>query len=33
MGVSLHLARSLGADSKEISNHFIETAKSHGAQE
>ena len=33
MGVALHLARSLGADSKEISDHFIETAKSHGANE
>jgi Fe-S-cluster containining protein len=33
MGVALHLARGLGADPKEISEHFIETAKSNGAQE
>jgi Fe-S-cluster containining protein len=33
MGVALHLARGLGADTKEIAEHFIETAKSNGAQE
>ena len=33
IGVALHLARGLGADAKEISEHWIETAKSHGAQE
>lgn len=33
MGVALHLARGLGADPKEIAEHFIEIAKSHGAQE
>ncbi|PQJ81820.1 YkgJ family cysteine cluster protein [Polaribacter glomeratus] len=33
MGVALHLARSLGANPKEISDHFIETAKNHGAKE
>ncbi len=33
MGVALHLARGLGADAKEISEHWIETAKSHGAKE
>ena len=33
MGVALHLAKGLGADTKEISEHWIETAKSHGAKE
>ncbi len=33
MGVALHLARGLGADPKGISEHWIETAKSHGAKE
>ncbi|PHR71157.1 MAG: zinc/iron-chelating domain-containing protein [Lutibacter sp.] len=33
MAVALHLARGLGANKKEISEHWIETAKSHGAKE
>ncbi|SDS01845.1 Putative zinc-or iron-chelating domain-containing protein [Polaribacter sp. KT25b] len=33
MAVALHLARGLGANPKEIAEHFIEIAKSHGAQE
>jgi Fe-S-cluster containining protein len=33
IGVALHLARGLGADAKEISEHWIETAKSNGAKE
>jgi Fe-S-cluster containining protein len=33
IAVALHLARGLGADAKEISEHWIETAKSHGAKE
>lgn len=33
IGVALHLARALGADTKSISEHWIETAKSHGAME
>jgi len=33
VGVALHLARGLGADTKEISEHWIATAKSHGAKE
>jgi len=33
MGVALHLSRGLGADTKGISEHWIETAKSHGAKE
>ena len=33
IGVALHLARGLGADTKGISEHWIETAKSHGAKE
>ena len=33
IGVALHLARGLGANAKEISEHWIETAKSHGAKE
>lgn len=31
--VALHLAKGLGADTKGISEHWIATAKSHGAQE
>jgi len=33
MGLALHLARGLGADPKSIVEHWIETAKSHGAKE
>jgi uncharacterized protein len=33
MGLALHLARGLGADHKSISELWVETAKSHGAQE
>jgi Fe-S-cluster containining protein len=33
MGVALHLARGLGADPKVLSEHWIATAKKHGAQE
>ncbi len=33
IGVALHLSRGLGADTKGISEHWIETAKSHGAKE
>ncbi|SDX99091.1 hypothetical protein SAMN05444411_11367 [Lutibacter oricola] len=33
MGVALHLSRGLGADTKGISEHWIEIAKSHGAKE
>lgn len=33
MGIALHLARGLGADPKSIVEHWIETAKSHGAKE
>jgi len=33
MGVALHLARGLGADQKTIAEHWITTAKNHGAQE
>ena len=33
IAISLHLARGLGANTKEISEHWIETAKSHGAKE
>ena len=33
MGVALHLARGLGADQKSIGEHWIATAKNHGAQE
>ena len=33
MGVALHLARGLGADQKSIAEHWIATAKNHGAQE
>ena len=33
MGVSLHLARGLGADQKSIAEHWIATAKNFGAEE
>lgn len=33
IGVALHLARGLGANAKEISEHWIETAIKHGAKE
>ena len=33
ISVALHLAKGLGVDTKGISEHWIETAKSHGAQE
>lgn len=33
MGVALHLARGLGVDQITIAEHWIATAKSHGAQE
>jgi Fe-S-cluster containining protein len=33
IGVALHLARGLGANAKEIAEHWIETAKSYGAKE
>jgi Fe-S-cluster containining protein len=33
IGIALHLSRGLGADTKGISEHWIETAKSHGANE
>lgn len=33
MGVALHLARGIGADPKSLSEHWIETAKEHGAQD
>lgn len=33
MSVALHLARGLGANPKEIAEHWIETAKKHGAKE
>ena len=33
MGVALHLARGLGADQQTIAEHWIATAKQHGAQE
>jgi len=33
IAIALHLARGLGANAKEISEHWIETAKSHGAKE
>jgi Fe-S-cluster containining protein len=32
-GIALHLSRGLGADTKGISEHWIATAKSHGAKE
>lgn len=33
ISIALHLSRGLGADTKGISEHWIETAKSHGAKE
>jgi Fe-S-cluster containining protein len=33
ISVALHLSRSLGADTKGLSEHWIETAKNHGAKE
>ena len=33
IGVALHLAKGLGADTKGISEHWIEIAKNHGAKE
>ncbi|MFT5145800.1 MAG: Fe-S-cluster containining protein [Polaribacter sp.] len=33
IGVALYLAKGLGADAKEISEHWIEIAKNHGAKE
>ena len=33
MSVALHLSRGIGADTKGISEHWIEIAKSHGAKE
>lgn len=33
IGVALHLVRGLGADPKEISEHWIHTAKNHGGLE
>jgi len=33
MGVALHLARGIGADPKIIAEHWIDTAKKHGAME
>jgi uncharacterized protein len=33
MGLALHLGRSLGADPKELADHWVETAKEHGASE
>jgi len=33
MGVALHLARGIGADPKILAEHWIDTAKNHGAQE
>ena len=33
IGIALHLSRGLGADTKGISEHWIEIAKSHGAKE
>lgn len=33
IGVALYLAKGLGADTKGISEHWIKTAKSHGAKE
>lgn len=33
MGVALHLSRGLGADTKGIAEHWIATAKTHGAKE
>ncbi|OFX21557.1 MAG: hypothetical protein A2033_06490 [Bacteroidetes bacterium GWA2_31_9] len=33
MGVALYLARGLGANTKNLAEHWVETAKNHGAQE
>ncbi len=33
IAIALHLSRGLGADTKGIAEHWIETAKSHGAKE
>jgi Fe-S-cluster containining protein len=33
MGISLHLARGIGADPKVLAEHWIDIAKNHGAQE
>jgi len=33
MGVALHLARGIGADPKSLAEHWIDTAKEHGAQD
>lgn len=33
IGLALHLARAIGAEPKAISEHWIETAKNHGAKE
>lgn len=33
MALALHLAKGLGANTKEIAEHFIEIAKKHGAKE
>jgi|TARA_B110000908_G_scaffold102022_1_gene120248 Fe-S-cluster containining protein len=33
IGIALHLSRALGADTKGISEHWITTAKKHGAKE
>jgi len=33
MGVALHLARGLGANPKNLAEHWIDTAKKHGARE
>ncbi len=33
LGIALHLSRGLGADTKGISEHWIATAKRHGANE
>jgi len=31
MGLALHLGRGLGANSAELAEHWIKTAKEHGA--
>jgi hypothetical protein len=33
MGVALHFARSLGANPEILAEHWIDTAKNHGAME
>jgi Fe-S-cluster containining protein len=33
MGVALHLAHAIGTNTKTLAEHWIETAKNHGAQE